>query len=302
MDPSTLADPKDPSFLVDECEWPGVVCARLDNSTESGTIVTEIHWGYMDLDGSIAPTISLLSDTLVYLDMSNNNLVGTIPESLYEMTNLETIYLYKNSLTGSISKSIGNLDKLIRFHLSHNALTGSIPTEFKSDGGSVDGIRPIEYFNVYSNQLTGSIPNDLRWRQCRHFDVGRNQLTGTLPEDIGEKFISLRHLFLDNNNFSGTFPPNYNTVGNGRLVALSLERNQLTGVIPGERTNWDTLVQWTMQENNFRRISQQNCANYHLVEYKADCDVCNCFGRNFDFCGFYCRGTSNGWAQGPGGP
>ena len=100
------------------------------------------------------------------------------------------------------------------------------------------------YFNIYSNQFSGTIPSDLRWRQCVQFDVGRNLLTGTLPEDIGEKFVNLRLLHLDHNMFRGTLPANYNNVGNGRLVALSLEYNRLTGMVPGEREIYDNLVQY----------------------------------------------------------
>eukprot|EP00531_Pseudo-nitzschia_arenysensis_P017178 CAMPEP_0116131598 /NCGR_PEP_ID=MMETSP0329-20121206/9093_1 /TAXON_ID=697910 /ORGANISM="Pseudo-nitzschia arenysensis, Strain B593" /LENGTH=1126 /DNA_ID=CAMNT_0003626043 /DNA_START=145 /DNA_END=3525 /DNA_ORIENTATION=+ len=299
LDPASLADPNDARFLVDECEWDGVVCENIDNTTDV-TTVTKIRWDYKNLDGWIAPTLSLLTD-LVHLDMSNNALKGPIPESLYELTNLEEIYLYKNELSGTLSTSIGNLDKLRRLHLSHNGFTGSIPTEIKSDAGSEAGIRPIEYFNIYSNQFTGSIPDDLRWRQCVTFDVGRNQLTGTLPEDIGDRFVELRHLFLSHNAFSGTLPRSYNTVGNGRLTALAIESNQLTGAVPGDRENYDTLVQYTLHDNQFTRLDQANCDNYYLVEFKADCpDVCTCFGRFFDFCDRWCERTNpNGQQQRP---
>jgi len=288
-DPSKLADPQDVRFLVDECDWDGVECSYIGNSTTSSTLaVTKLRWDYKNLDGSIAPTLGLLK-SLISLDMSNNQLKGSIPETLYDLTNLEELYLFKNGLTGTLSTSVGKLDKLNRFHLSHNSLTGTLPTELKSDGGSELGIRPIKYFNVYSNNFTGPIPNDLRWRQCTHFDVGRNQLTGTLPEDIGDKFVELRHLFLDHNAFTGTLPESYNDVGNGRLVALSIESNQLTGVVPGVRESYDNLVQFTLQDNQFTALESETCDNYYLVEFKADCpNVCTCFGRFFDFCERWC--------------
>ena len=146
-----------------------------------------------------------------------------------------------------------------------------------------------EYFNVYSNQFSGTIPNDLRWRQCVQFDVGRNLLTGTLPKDLGEKFVNLRMLHLDHNKFRGTLPANYNNVGNGRLVALSLEYNRLTGMVPGEREIYDNLVQYTLHENRFTSLGQENCNNNLMVEFKADCpNVCTCFGRFFTFCERWC--------------
>ena len=75
-----------------------------------------------------------------------------------------------------------------------------------------------EYLNLYDNQLTGTVPSALRLRRLFLLDLGRNQLTGQLPDDLGEKFVSLRILSLSHNKFSGTLPPSYINVGNGRLA------------------------------------------------------------------------------------
>ena len=117
----------------------------------------------------------------------------------------------------------------------------------------------IEYFNVYSNQLTGTIPDDLRLRNVIYFDIGRNSLTGKLPNDLGTKFISLRHLYLDHNDFRGTIPDSYNTVGNGRLESFSIDHNRFTGTVPGERSMYNKLVQYTLHSNQFDRIDSDNC-------------------------------------------
>mmetsp|Transcript_24446 Transcript_24446/g.53538 ORF Transcript_24446/g.53538 Transcript_24446/m.53538 type:complete len:182 (-) Transcript_24446:2427-2972(-) len=124
--------------------------------------------------------------------------------------------------------------------------------------------------------------------------VATNQLTGTLPEDLGEKFVELRHLFLNHNSFVGTLPSSYNTVGNGRLVAMAIDHNRLTGEVPGARDHYDNLVQYTLHENRFTSLDQRNCQNVLLVEFKADCsNVCTCFGRFFQFCERWCGFSSN---------
>lgn len=117
----------------------------------------------------------------------------------------------------------------------------------------------VEYFNIYSNQFTGTIPDHLRLRNLFYFDVGRNLLTGKLPSDLGESFVSLRHLHLDHNDFRGTIPSSYNTVGNGRLESFSLNHNRLTGTVPGDREHYNKLVQYTLHENRFSRIQINNC-------------------------------------------
>ena len=78
--------------------------------------------------------------SLKYFEASNNALGGSIPEELYDLVNLEAVYLYHNQLSGTISTKIGNLDNILHLQLSHNQLTGTIPTGIESEG---DIIRPI---------------------------------------------------------------------------------------------------------------------------------------------------------------
>ena len=124
----------------DSCRWNGIVC------NDDG-FVTGVVWNYQmeDVDekaagGFIASSARLLADYLEVLDLSNNRLVGTIPEELYELTNLRKLHLFRNDLGGTISTKIGNLDSITHFHLSHNNLSGTIPSQIKSDNS---GIRPL---------------------------------------------------------------------------------------------------------------------------------------------------------------
>ena len=45
-------------------------------------------------------------------DLYNNALHGPIPEALWQLTQLEILYLSNNQLTSTISPNIGNLKKL----------------------------------------------------------------------------------------------------------------------------------------------------------------------------------------------
>lgn len=277
--------PRNAQRTIDHCDWKGIKC-------NSDGYVQEVHWDYQQKGRNGSGTISseawLLVRSLKVLNLSNNGLVGKIPNSLYKLTNLEKLYLFKNQLEGTISTNIGNLNSITHFHLSHNKLSGKIPTQMKSNDS---GIRPLQYFNVYSNNLTGTLPQSLRLRRCVYFDVGRNQLTGTLPNDLGEKFIWLRHLHLDHNAFTGTLPSSYNTVGNGRLESFSIDHNQLTGTIPGERSLYNKLVQYSLHSNRFQVMDSNNCKlevpRGELVELRADCEVCICNGF-FDICDLQC--------------
>jgi hypothetical protein len=98
-----------------------------------------------------------------------------------------------------------------------------------------------DWLNLYNNGFTGPIPDNLRWRQMFYFDVGYNQLTGQLPDDLGDKFASLRHLHLDHNQFSGTLPAPYTSVGGNRLESLTVDHNRLGGAVPSSYVLYNKL-------------------------------------------------------------
>jgi len=63
--------------------------------------------------------------------LADNQLTGTIPESLGDMTSLKRIELEKNKLHGSIPPSISKLKNLNYVQLQKNKLDGSIPRFLK---------------------------------------------------------------------------------------------------------------------------------------------------------------------------
>jgi hypothetical protein len=54
-----------------------------------------IELGEQDLNGRIPTKIGLLT-ALTYLDISDNRLQGSIPETLYNCKSLQKIFLYRN--------------------------------------------------------------------------------------------------------------------------------------------------------------------------------------------------------------
>ncbi|GJX09322.1 leucine-rich repeat protein [Tanacetum coccineum] len=65
---------------------------------------------------------------LVGLNLSNNHLIGSIPNSIGNMKALSSLDFSGNQLTGPIPPSIGALSFLSHLNLSHNNLSGQIPT------------------------------------------------------------------------------------------------------------------------------------------------------------------------------
>ena len=65
---------------------------------------------------------------LTFLDISGNELSGSIPLSLGNLSKLEQLNLSWNNLTDPIPFALSNLSGLSRLWLHQNKLSGSIPT------------------------------------------------------------------------------------------------------------------------------------------------------------------------------
>jgi hypothetical protein len=91
-------------------------------------------------------------DQLDFLDVSNSNFVGTIPETLFGVSTLRIAYFSNNSLTGTIPEEFSSPPLLRDLFLDGNGLTGTVP-EIAS-GQLVE----LNEFLLQFNFLTGSIP------------------------------------------------------------------------------------------------------------------------------------------------
>ena len=117
------------------------------------------------------------------LDLSNNNLSGSIPPSLGNCTSLKYLYLDYNKLSGSILMEIGKLTLLEVISLAYNsALGGPIPRSisncsqlqilfagacnFSSIPTDLWSMPNLEQVGLFSNNLQGELP--LEFDNCNY--------------------------------------------------------------------------------------------------------------------------------------
>ncbi|KAF8104053.1 hypothetical protein N665_0181s0074 [Sinapis alba] len=85
------------------------------------------------------------------LDLSSNELSGSIPDEIGDLLNIRSLNLSSNRLTGSIPDSISKLKRLESLDVSNNKLSGSIPPLLAD-------LNSLGYFDVSFNSLSGEIP------------------------------------------------------------------------------------------------------------------------------------------------
>jgi hypothetical protein len=135
-------------------------------------------------------------DTVSWLDMDNNNMVGTLPANTFQtLRNLQFIYMHNNRLAGPIP--------------------------------SIAGVNRLSAFWLHDNQFTGPIPALVGSPRLTSVNLSRNQLSGPIPALTG--LDDLSSLLLSDNRLSGSIPSLADLID---LVTLHLDGNELTGPIP----------------------------------------------------------------------
>lgn len=203
----------------------------LDNNAIGGTlprsiskmaslVTLRIHEN--DLMGNLPDFTQAILLEEAHLD--KNYFSGTLPS--FGSKRLRSLYLGHNAFTGSIPQSIGELSKLEDLNMQANHLVGPIPQ-------SITKLTALQHFDVSFNRLTGSIPDSLTsLMQLRELVLNDNRLTGSLPDLDSMKRIEI--VRLNNNLLSGDLKFSLGVGDLNYLKELSLQNNELDGVIPGK--------------------------------------------------------------------
>ena len=115
----------------------------------------------------------------------------------FEGGRVTKLWLDDNQLSGSIPKELGQLSALTDLQLNDNQLSGSIPKEL----GQLSALKDLR---LHKNQLSGSIPKELgQLSAVTLLWLNNNQLSGSIPKELGQ-LSALMLLWLNNNRLSGS--------------------------------------------------------------------------------------------------
>ncbi|KAF7006125.1 hypothetical protein CFC21_021190 [Triticum aestivum] len=246
---------------------------NLDKSmlTEPHFLRTQHHLEFLDLSnndlpGSMPNFLFTNEATLVYLDLSNNSLVGSLYPIWQNQTDLLVVNISLNRIEGQLPANISSMfPNLWILDVSHNNMSGVVPS-------SLCTIGRIEIMDLSNNNFVGQVPSCL-FTNCSALNIlklSNNNLGGMILDGASNLSFVLE-IYLDNNKFEGTLPRNLS--GNVRVMdlhgnkmsgeldislwnlplleALSLARNSLSGYIHPEICKLTNLRLLDLSENYF---------------------------------------------------
>ena len=215
-----------PMEIVANCTL--LMALRLSNNHFQGEFFSK-HFNLSSLEALELSNNHFISSFLVvplkyllYIDVSNNDMSGTIPEwigggQIFMIAS--TLNLRSNFFKGQIPCGVSSFDII---DISWNLLFGLLP--------SCLNLQNVQHLLLHGNKLTGLLPKAiLNSSYLLTLDIRDNNFFGSILDEI-VGFPNLKGLLLRGNNFSGLIPKKLCRLK--MLSIIDLSKNSFSGTIP----------------------------------------------------------------------
>ncbi|KAM3743833.1 hypothetical protein ACB098_06G004900 [Castanea mollissima] len=218
--------------------------------------------------------------SLILLNLENNNFIGKIPASIGSLINLQSLHMYNNKLSGKLLSLLKNCTDLVTIDIGKNEFDGSIP---KWIGHRLSSLKIL---SLRSNNFWGQIPDELyALASLQILDLSHNKLFGSIPKCVNN-FITMAR----NNNsispfyFFDVVSPDYSDgpfesellviKGNsleysttlGLVNIIDLSNNNLSGEIPKEVASLQGLQSLNLSFNILTGRIPENIGDMRSIE------------------------------------
>jgi hypothetical protein len=139
-------------------------------------------------------------DEVTAINLANNNLTGTLDNSLFGLDKLETLNLGNNVLQGALDAEFVNVLNLKYLYLNSNQLSSELPIVFAT-------APKLEHFVANDNSFSGELPLFTYSSKVTFLDLADNNLSGCYSSGY-TRFFSSGEINLINNPglpFNGDF-------------------------------------------------------------------------------------------------
>ncbi len=205
-------------------DWYGV------DADDSGRVVG-LSLGRNNLTGSIPPELGNLT-SLTRLWLRSNNLTGSIPTEFGRLTRLTHLWLERNNLSGPIPESFLQIDGLTRFHFERNAdLCAPGTSDFVTWLQDIPDVSPSPYCNESDMEVlelvyeTSGGPNWIEstgWLETPALEAWHGVTANSLGQVVA--------LDLARNGLMGRLPANLGSLAD--MTTLRVGGNALSGPLP----------------------------------------------------------------------
>ncbi|XP_052486587.1 receptor-like protein 9DC3 isoform X1 [Gossypium raimondii] len=204
----------------------------LNVSHNSLTEVEHFPWKnieFLDLSSNlIRGNLPIPASTINVFLISNNSFNGEVSSLICNVTSLRILDLSHNNLSGTIPQCFGNLSYGLEFlNLKKNKFYGTIPPTF------AEGCQ-LSNFNLNGNLLEGLLtPSILNCNGLEVLDLGNNKINDTFPHWLGS-LPFLQVLVLKSNHMHGSLCVNSSKSSPffSKIQIFDLSSNYFSGPLP----------------------------------------------------------------------
>ncbi|KAB2032992.1 hypothetical protein ES319_D05G417100v1 [Gossypium barbadense] len=204
----------------------------LNVSHNSLTEVEHFQWKnieFLDLSSNlIRGNLPIPASTINVFLISNNSFNGEVSSLICNVTSLGILDLSHNNLSGTIPQCFGNLSNSLEIlNLKKNKFYGTIPPTF------AEGCQ-LTNFNLNGNLLEGPLtPSILNCIGLEVLDLGNNKINDTFPHWLGS-LPFLQVLVLKSNHMHGSLCVNSSksSLFFSKIQIFDLSSNYFSGPLP----------------------------------------------------------------------
>ncbi|KAJ9553490.1 hypothetical protein OSB04_017535 [Centaurea solstitialis] len=213
----------------------GNLCSLTSLSLDDNPVVAKFADFLNKLSGCTTVTLQML-------DVSYNQLTGSLSDEIHKFSSLQSLVLSHNLLNGTMSGEVWELPNLDTLDVSSNSLIIS-QNRGKSELGNID-------LSNNSLKVIPSKDHTLIVSYIKRIDLSGCKVGPLFPKWL-QTHKNLTHLNVANARISDTIPVEFWKTWPSQLKYLNLSSNNVSGKVVDLSSNFDLYATIDLRSNNF---------------------------------------------------